>query len=81
MNILINELGEIVRWPKKSPDKQVVIKYLATKFKYEKKYTEKEVNDIIEKYHLFEDIALLRRELISRHMLSRHDNGSNYWKI
>ena len=28
----------------------------------------------------FNDIALLRRELISRKFLSRKDDGSEYWK-
>ena len=61
MDKLINEFDKIVRWPKKPSDKEVLIKYLATKFVYDNKYTEKEVNAIINKYNLFEDIALLRR--------------------
>ena len=81
MDNLINEFGEIVRWPKKPSDKEEVITYLATKFDYNNKYTEKEVNKIIDKYHLFEDIALLRRELVSRNVLSRRDDGSEYWRI
>ena len=81
MDNLINEFGEIVRWPKKLSDKEEIITYLATKFDYENKYNEIEVNEIIDKYHLFEDIALLRRELVSRNVLSRRDDGSEYWRI
>ena len=81
MEKLINELDKIVRWPKKPSDKEMVITYLSTKFDYENKYTEKEVNTIIDKYHLFDDVALLRRELVSRKMLSRRDDGSEYWRI
>ena len=81
MDKLINEFDKIVRWPKKPSDKEVVITYLSTKFDYGKKYTEKEVNKIIDKYHLFEDISLLRRELVSRKKLSRLDDGSEYWRI
>ena len=81
MENLINELYKIVRWPKKPSDKELVITYLATKFDYENKYNEKEVNTIIDKYHLFDDVALLRRELISRKMLFRRDDGSEYWRI
>ena len=81
MDKLINEFGKIVRWPKKLSDKEGVITYLATKFDYENKYYETEVNEIIDKYHLFEDIALLRRELVSRNFLSRRDDGSEYWII
>ena len=78
---LINELDEIIRWPKKPNDKDAVIKYLATKFESNNIYTEKEINRIIERYHLFNDTPLLRRELVSRKLLCRTDNGSTYWKI
>ena len=81
MGKLINEFDAIVRWPKKPSDKDIVIKHLSTKFKYDKKYTEKEVNIIIDKFHLFEDIPLLRRELISKKQLARKDDGSAYWKL
>ena len=78
---LVNELDKIIRWPKKLSDKEAIVKYLAEKFEYNKKYTEKEINGIINKYHLFNDIPLLRRELVSREFLARKDNGSIYWKI
>ena len=81
MNKLINNLGEIIRWPKKPPEKEIIIKYLATKFESDKKYIEKEINGIIDKYHLFNDTPLLRRELVSRGFLAREDDGSVYWKI
>ena len=80
MNKLINELDEITRWPKKPSYKKIVINWLSNKFKGEIKYSEKEVNKILDRYHSFNDIALLRRELISRKFLSRKDNGSVYWK-
>ena len=41
MDKLINELDKIIRWPKKPSDKEVVVKYLATKFESDKQYTEK----------------------------------------
>jgi len=81
MNNLINNLGEIIRWPKKPPEKEIIIKYLSTKFEFDKKYTEKEINGIIDKYHLFNDIPLLRRELVSSKFFSREYDGSVYWKI
>ena len=81
MDKLINEFDKIVRWPKKPSDKVLIITFLATKFDNKNKYTEKEVNEIIDKYHLFEDIALLRRELVSRKFLSRQDDGSEYLRI
>ena len=81
MEKLINEVDKIVRWPKKPSDKKKVIQFLSTKFEYERKYTEKDINTIIDKFHLFEDIALLRRELVSKKKLERTDDGSEYWKV
>jgi len=77
MNKLINEFDEIIRWPKKPSDKN---NWLSNKFNGEIKYSEKEVIEIIDRHHSFNDIALLRRELISRKFLSRKDDGSKYWK-
>ena len=81
MKNLINEFEEITRWPKKNADKKSVIEFLAAKFIFDNIYTEKEVNGIIQQSHLFQDIALLRRELISRRYLARKNDGSEYWKI
>ena len=80
-NNLINKIDQIIRWPKKYPDKAFVLEFLASKFIFKYTYSEKEVNDIINKYHLFNDTTLLRRELISRKFLDRLDDGSKYWKL
>ena len=81
MDKLINENDQITRWPKKASDKELVITFLGTNFENNHIYSEKEINRMIENYHLFEDTTLLRRELISRKILSRHDDGTKYWKI
>ena len=78
---LINEFDEIIRWPKKQSDKTYIIEFLSSKFEFDKQYSEKDVNVIIYHYHSFNDVPLLRRELISRRYLARKDDGSIYWKI
>ena len=80
MSKLINDFDEIIGWQKKPSDKKIVINLLSNKFNGEIKYSEKEVNEILDRHHSFNDIALLRRELISRKCLSRKDDGSEYWK-
>ena len=80
MDRLLNEFDEIMWWPKKPTDKENVINWLSTKFNLDQKYSEKEVNEIIDNHHLFNDTPLLRRELISRKYLIRKDDGSIYWK-
>ena len=66
MNKLINEFDKIIRWPKKPSDKKIIINWLSNKFNGEIKYSEKEVNEIIDRHHSFKNIELLRRELISK---------------
>ena len=80
MSNLINDLEQIQRWPKKPKDKEDVISFLSSKFEIGERYSEKEVNNIINRHHLFNDTALLRRELIGRKFLARKDDGSEYWK-
>ena len=67
-------------WPKKPIDKTAIMEFLSTKFDNKKIYSEKEINLIIDKHHLFHDTPLLRRELISRKLLKRKDDGSQYWR-
>ena len=80
MNELINKLDQIERWPKKPIDKERVISFLSSKFQLSIKYSEKDVNQIIDRHHTFNDTPLLRRELIGRGCLCRKDDGSEYWK-
>jgi hypothetical protein len=77
----LNEIDEVIRWPKKPSDKKDVIKWLSEKFKFDKQYSEKEINEIIDFSHSFNDTPLLRRELISQKFLDRKDDGSVYWRI
>ena len=80
MDRLFNEFDQIIKWPKKRSDKENVIKFLAEKFQAKKIYSEKQINKILSQFHAFNDIPLLRRELVSRRYLSRKDDGSEYWK-
>ena len=77
---LLDDLGLVVRWPKKTSQKQMVIKHVSSKFELDRVYSEKEINLILEQSHSFNDVPLLRRELVGRGFLSREDDGSQYWK-
>tara|TARA_Y100000994_G_scaffold189343_1_gene158224 strand:+ start:231 stop:479 length:249 start_codon:yes stop_codon:yes gene_type:complete len=81
MGKTINELNQIIRWPKKPSDKKNVIQWLSQYFDFDIQYSEKEVNQIINHHHNFNDIPLLRRELISQKYLDRKKDGSIYWRI
>jgi predicted transcriptional regulator len=57
----------------------VILKWLADQFEPGRRYTEREVNEILKRYHA--DTATLRRELISdAHRLMQRDGGV-YWRV
>lgn len=77
---LLNEEGQVTRWPTKPKEKTLVIEYLATKFSKKEDYSERDVNELLKRWHAFSDWALLRRELFERGFLGRDKNGSSYWR-
>lgn len=81
-NILENFLdtqGRLKTLPVKRKKKIYVLAYLAEKFEPGRIYTEREVNALLNQWHLFHDPATLRRELYDNHFLNRTQNGGSYW--
>jgi hypothetical protein len=79
INYLKNEEGRILRWPKKKAEKLEVLRYIKSKFIVEMKYTEKQVNEIINEWICFNDHALVRRELYDNFLMERRADGREYW--
>jgi len=52
---------------------------LQSKFQKGKLYRKKEVNEMIEKWHLFNDYALLRREMYDHNFINRTKDCREYW--
>ncbi|HCR36279.1 hypothetical protein A2130_01310 [Candidatus Woesebacteria bacterium GWC2_33_12] len=73
--------GKIETFPSKRKKIIIVLEYLITKFEMNKKYAEKEINEILNNNHLFDNPLLLRRELIDNKYLSRTSDGKAYWRI
>lgn len=69
--------GPLSEFPAKEKRKVIIIKQLAQRFEPNRKYTEKEVNTILEA--AFHDYVTLRRYLIEYGFLDRLPDGSNYW--
>lgn len=63
--------------PASRKKRSVVMRWLANQFEQGKRYSEAEVNAIIERHH--EDTAFLRREMIGEKLMQR-DRGI-YWRI
>jgi len=75
----LNPDGSIRQLPTSRRKLDVILRYLADHFEFERTYTEKEVNHIIGALH--EDISGLRRHLISTKYLDRERDGSAYWRV
>jgi DNA-binding transcriptional ArsR family regulator len=57
--------------------RMVVLGWLADRFEWDRQYPEREVNEIIKRYH--PDASALRRELIDHRFMQR-ENGA-YWRL
>ncbi len=75
-NILLPD-GRLKVIPAQRKKRQVVLRYILNSFTPEVHYTEKQVNEILARFH--DDTATLRRELIAYKMMSRAEG--EYWRI
>lgn len=77
----IDENGRFKQWPSKRKKQILMLEFMAEKFEIGIDYTEKEVNEILNNFHTFNDSAILRRELFEQNFLVRTEDGSRYWKV
>ena len=76
--------GHLTDWPSPRNKKglqRIALEYLASKFEFDRTYTEKEVNAILKQFHTFGDHALLRRELYDKRFFNRKVDGTAYWRM
>ncbi len=73
--------GRITRWPIKFGVQRLMLWGLWMRFDGKRRYREREVNEILNAWHLFGDHCLLRRELVEMKMLARTDGGAEYRKL
>lgn len=71
--------GEMDIFPSKEKRKIIVLKHILKRFDQDKKYSEKEVNDIIKTAH--DDYVTVRRYFIEYGFMDRNSDGSQYWVI
>jgi hypothetical protein len=76
----LDSAGKIVQLPQKHKMRYSVLEYLAEKFEPGYNYTETDVNAICNKWHIFGDYFVLRRELVDYGLLCRERDGSRYWR-
>lgn len=68
--------GEISIIPSKEKKKIIVLQHIVKRFEIGKKYSEKEVNEILKTVHA--DFVSLRRHLIEYGFMDRNNDGSEY---
>lgn len=71
--------GKLKTIPAQRKKLDAILRYVAHPFEPGVRYTEKQVNKILEKFH--EDTATLRRELIGAGLLGRSKDGREYWRV
>ncbi|WP_242942798.1 DUF2087 domain-containing protein [Papillibacter cinnamivorans] len=76
----LDPAGRVREFPARTERRLAVLRYLASKFDGREAYSEGEVNEILARWHTFDDYFLLRRELVDHRLLCRTANGARYWK-
>lgn len=69
--------GRLKTIPRQLKKRQVVLNHLAKKFELGKRYSERQVNEIVKAFHA--DFATLRRELVNEKLLAR--DREYYWRV
>lgn len=72
--------GRLSQYPSKKPMRIIALTKIAACFECDRKYTEKEVNEIIKQNIAFSDIELIRREMFQLKLIGRLNDGSAYWR-
>lgn len=71
--------GSLKTIPAQKKKLEAILRYVAQKaFKVGKRYSEKQVNDILKNFHA--DTASLRRELVGAGLMKREGGGGEYWR-
>lgn len=69
----------LIQYPSKRPMRIIALIKIAEQIEVNRKYTEKEINEIIRLNIAFDDIELIRREMYQYKFLGRLRDGSEYW--
>jgi hypothetical protein len=70
--------GRLKTIPAQRKKLEAVLRYISRSFEPGAHYNEKQVNEILERFH--PDTATLRRELVGARLLERHPGGGDYWR-
>ncbi|MFN8384066.1 MAG: metalloregulator ArsR/SmtB family transcription factor [Anaerolineales bacterium] len=78
VNDYVRKDGSLKTLPGQRKKLEAILRHVAKAFKIGKRYSEKQVNEILRSYH--EDTAFLRRELVGYGLMKREGGGGEYWR-
>ena len=73
--------GRLLRWPNKRAEQVLALWCLWMAFDGKRRYSEREVNEVLNAHHAFSDHCLLRREMVEMKLLARTAGGEQYRKL
>src|SRR5512141_1719607 len=71
--------GSLRTLPAQRKKLEAILRYVVKGFDVGKRYSEKQVNEILSGYH--DDTATLRRELVGFGLMQREGGGGDYWRV
>lgn len=71
--------GSLKTLPSQRKKLEAILRYVVRAFEPDKRYSEKQVNEILKRYH--DDTATLRRELVGFGLMQREGGGGEYWRV
>jgi hypothetical protein len=78
---LFDAHGRLLRWPARRAEQVLALWCLWLPFDGKRRYSEREVNEVLNMHHAFGDHCLLRRELVEAKLLARTPGGAEYRKL
>jgi hypothetical protein len=79
LNTFLDREGRIKAFPAQEKKFQVLLRHVLQSFEPRRKYSEKEVNEIMARFN--DDTASLRRGMIEYRYMAREGGGGAYWRV
>ncbi|NLE80827.1 MAG: metalloregulator ArsR/SmtB family transcription factor [Rhodococcus sp.] len=79
MRAFTDGAGRITAFPVQAKKHKALMEYVATAFEHGTRYTEQQVNTILERFN--EDVAYMRRSLVDLGFMDREGGGGLYWLV
>lgn len=78
---LFDAEGRLLRWPTRPSLQELCLWVLWSRIPNRTSFTEKQISELIKRWHVFGDHALLRRALIGWRLMQRNQDGTDYRRI